>query len=166
MSRASSLVLLGLWLGLLAFSWVMAGASFRTAEASSAGGETAARLGAVPEAERRMVFRSLAADWNRSMFRARSAAEVVLGLALLALVFRRGGAAVPLSALALGLALLQGVWLGPAMEAFSRPLDFVPRPLPGEAARHFGLLHGAYLFIDLGKAVLAVVLAWLLVRPA
>lgn len=43
-------------------------------------------------------------------------------------------------------------------------LDFVPRPLPPDLARRFGLLHGAYVIGDLVKLGLLAALAALLLR--
>jgi hypothetical protein len=163
MKSPVALVLLGLWFGLVVGSWVMASASFRTAEGFGARPLVAQRVASVQEADLRMVFRSMAAEWNRFMFRTRSQVEIMVGLALVALLWR-GGTSAKVAGAALLLVLVQGLWLGPAMEAFGRPLDFAPRPLAPDLGRHFGLLHGAYLLLDLGKALLLVLLASLLGR--
>jgi len=95
MLRASILAA-GVWLGFLVASWVLATLTFRTADrvaGPEARVERAERLGPVPAEDRRMVLRHLAAEINRSMFRAWAAFQLVLGGVLVGLAWRLGAAA-------------------------------------------------------------------------
>jgi hypothetical protein len=62
------------------------------------------------------------------------------------------------------LVLAQVFGLVPAIRDLGRAVDFSPRPLPPEAAGRFGFLHGAYAVLDLTKAGLLGLLAWLVSR--
>jgi hypothetical protein len=153
-SRAAVLAA-GLWLGFLVASWIVAGATFRAAERVAGSGarpEVAARLGPVPTEDRRLVLRHLASEINRSMFRTWSGVQLGLGLLLAGLAWRAGGAARALAIGALVLTVVQAAGLAGAIESLGRQIDFLPRPLPAETGRRFGLLHGAYVLLDLVKA--------------
>jgi hypothetical protein len=166
MLRASILTA-GVWLGFLAASWAMATVNFRTAErvaGAEAGAEVAARLAPVAAADRRLVLRHLASEINRWMFRAWSRVQIGLGMALLVLAWRLGGAPRALAGAALLLALVQAFSLAGWIASVGRGIDFLPRPLPPEVARRFGLLHGAYVLADLAKASALVALSTVLLR--
>jgi hypothetical protein len=166
MLRASILTA-GLWLGFLAASWAMATVNFRTAErvaGAEAGAEVTARLAPIAAEDRRTVLRHLAAEINRWMFRAWSAVQIGLGLALVALAWRLGGVPRALAGTALLLVLVQAFGLTGWITSVGRGIDFLPRPLPPEIARRFGLLHGAYAVADLAKAVALVALSAVLLR--
>ena len=75
MTRPLLLVLIGVWLGLLVASWAIAPAMFRTADRVLAESRLAERLVPVPEAERRVDLRHLAAELNRWMFEAWGVAQ-------------------------------------------------------------------------------------------
>ena len=66
----------------------------------------------------------------------------------------------PLALAAAGL-LIVLVQLGLALPIASlgRSIDFVPRPLPAEIGRRFGMLHAAFVLLDLIKASLLAFLA-------
>ncbi len=163
----ASLLTAGVWLGFLVGSWVVATLTFRSADrvaGPEARVEVAARLGPVPAEDRRIVLRHLAAEINRGMFRVWAAVQLVLGLALVGLAWRLGGAARILAAVALALVLVQAFALGAAIAAVGRGLDFLPRPLPPELGRRFGILHGAYVLLDLAKAAALAGLQVLLLR--
>ena len=122
-------------------------------------------LGALATAEeRRVALRHLASEVNRWMFRYWSLAQMALGAACLATAFRVGGAARPLLAVALLIALIQGFGLAPPITELGRSIDFVPRPLPSDTARRFGLLHAAYVGLDLVKAAALVAASWTAAR--
>src|SRR3954471_803241 len=162
-------VLLGLWVGLLVSSWVIASATFRTAEHSlgpEGRPDLKARLAPLTEADQRVVLRHQAAEVNRFLFRSWAILQAIVGLALLAALWRTPGPARVLIAVALLVLALQGLWWGPAIGTLGRALDFVPRPLPADVARRFGLLHGAYMGGDLVKLALLAWTSWLLRRPA
>jgi hypothetical protein len=166
--RPLTLALGAFWLGLLVASWFAATSSFRTVDrvlGPSLRPEFATRLQGVPEAERRVVFRYLASEINRGMFRRFGFVEAAFALALAALAWPGGGKG-RIFALAIVVVVLgQLVFLGPQILALGRSIDFVPRPLPPDVARTFGLLHGAYLVFDLLKAGLLASVCWLAARP-
>jgi hypothetical protein len=166
-TRSLALVLTGLWLGVLFASWAVATATFRSAEtvaALPAGSAAGDRVALVPDPARRPLFRHLASEINRWMFARFGWAQVVLALAVALLSWPFGGAARALALAALVVIAVQGLGLGPAILALGRSLDFVPRPLPPDVGRRFGLLHGGYVILDLMKAGALVALAVMLAR--
>jgi len=166
MTRAA-LFVAGLWLGLLVASWIVAATTFRTADRVLADGgrpELTAKMAPLDSADRRLVLRHLASEINRSMFRTWAFVQLGLAAVLTALLWRAPGAARMLAFVAFGLMLAQAAGLGPAIASYGRGLDFVPRPLPSEVARGFGLLHKAYVAGDLLKAVVLAGVAVVLTR--
>jgi hypothetical protein len=161
--KSAGLVLAGLWLGALLASWVAATVNFRTADRvlAPARPEMEERLASVPPEARRQVMRHLASEINRWMFRNWALAQLVLGLALLVACWRMGGWPRALAGVALALAAAQMTTVAPIVD-LGRSIDFLPRPLPPEVARRFGLLHAAYVVSDLVKAALLAALAVLL----
>ena len=163
----ASLLTAGVWLGFLVASWVVATLSFKSADrvaGPEARVEVAAKLAPVSAEDRRMVLRHLAAEINRGMFRVWATVQLVLGLTLVGLAWRLGGAPRILAAVAVALVLVQAFALGPAIAAVGRGLDFLPRPLPPELGRRFGALHTAYAVADLVKAAALTGLSVLLLR--
>jgi hypothetical protein len=57
-----------------------------------------------------------------------------------------------LAVAALAIVVLQVMGLAAPITEIGRSIDFLPRPLPADLARRFGLLHGAFVLLDLGKA--------------
>jgi len=166
-ARPLSLLLLGLWLGLLIASWAAATASFRVTDrvlGAEARPELGARLAGVPAADRRLVLRHLAAEINRWMFRWWVPVQLALAGAVLATAWGAGTAPRLLVGAALALVAIQALALGPAILALGRQLDFVARPLPRDVARRFGGLHGAFVVADVLKAALLAALAIVLAR--
>jgi hypothetical protein len=160
--RALALVATGLWIGLLAASWMIATLSFRTSAAlasPAARGELRERLASLSEDDRRAVFRHAAAELNRAMFSRWLIVQIGLGLLLLALAVVREPAALVLAAIALALVLGQAALQGPIREV-GRSVDFLPRPLPAEVGARFGRLHAAYVLVDVGKLAVLIGLAW------
>ena len=164
--KALLLVLIGIWIGLLVASWAIAPATFRTADRVLAEPRLAARLEPLPEADRGVALRHMAAELNRWMFEGWGWAQLVLGAAVVALAWRLGGAARWLAVVALAIVAGQAFALVPMIRDLGRTADFMPRPLPPEIAGRFGALHGAYAVIDLAKGALVAVLAWLVARAA
>lgn len=167
MSRPLPLLLVGLWLGLLVSSWVMATVSFRTAErvASNEAPEALkSRLAPLSPDDRRLVLRHLASEINRRMFRGAGLAQALLGVVLAALVWRAGGTPRTLACVAVGLVAIQAGVLAPTIAEVGRQIDFMGRPLPAALWRRFGLAHGAYVILDLGKALVVAGLAGVLSR--
>jgi hypothetical protein len=166
LSRGAALALTGLWLGLLVASWIAATASFRAVDrvlGPEARPELQARLVPLPEDDRRVVRRHLASEINRWMFARWSVVQLVVAAALVVAAWPAAGAPRALALAAGAIAIVQA-GLGHSIETLGRSLDFVPRPLPPDLARRFGLLHGAFVLLDLVKGVCLAVCAPLLMR--
>jgi hypothetical protein len=167
-SRSLSLLVVGLWLGLLVSSWLMATVNFRKAEAAAitpgTPDELNRRLAPLSADDRRHAFRYLAAEINRWMFRSWGLIQAGLGVVLLVLLWSAGGSARLLALAALVLVLVQAGVLGPMIASVGRQADFLARPLPPDLARRFGIAHGGYVVVDLVKAVLLAALAFLATR--
>lgn len=168
MSRPLSLVVVGLWLGLLASSWILATVNFRQAERASSAAASPddlnRRLGPLAPEDRRHAFRYLASEINRWMFRSWGLIQVGLGLVLLALAWRLGGAPRLLAGAALVLVAAQVAVLAPMIAEVGRQIDFLARPLPPDLGRRFGIAHGGYVVVDLVKALALAAAAFVLVR--
>jgi hypothetical protein len=167
LSRALLLVLAGAWLGALVLSWAVASATFRTAETVAAlppGTGAGDHVARVPAETRRPLFRHLASEVNRWMFGRFGWAQLAVGLAVAALAWPLGGALRWLAVVALVIVAVQGGFFGPRILELGRAIDFVPRPLPPDVGRRFGMLHGGYVLLDLAKAVLVIALAALAAR--
>jgi hypothetical protein len=161
------LLVAGFWLGMLAASWVMATVNFRTVDRVLGPGlrpEMAARLEPIPAPDRRVVLRHLASEINRWMFRGWAVAQLALGAVVLGAAWRLPGSPRWLAAAAVILVVLQLAVLTPAIAAAGRSIDFLPRPLPPEAGRRFGILHAAYVGADFAKAILVALLSWVVAR--
>jgi hypothetical protein len=157
------LVLLGLWLGLVVASWAAASLSFRTVErvlGPTQRPELGEKLAGLPPSERRMVLRHLASETNRGMFAFAGAAQLGLGLLVLALAWPAGGWPRYLC-LAAALLVVGQMLLARSIVDLGRSLDFLPRPLAPGLARRFGALHAGYVISDLLKAALLAAGAWL-----
>ena len=163
-----SLLLVGLWLGLLVSSWMMATVNFRKAEAASVADQSPTelnrRLAPLSPDDRRHAFRYLAAEINRWMFRSWGLIQAALGLALVALLWSAGGSPRIFALAALLLVLAQVGVLGPMIATVGREADFLARPLPSDLARRFGIAHGGYVVVDLVKMVVLAAAAAVLVR--
>jgi hypothetical protein len=160
----AALFLAGLWAGGLLASWVVATMNFRTVDrvlGPDARPELRSRLGSVPAAEQRVVLRHLASEVNRWIFRNWALAQLAFGVALAAATWSVGGALRVLALAALVIVAVQALALGPPIVDLGRAIDFVPRPLPPDQARRFGMLHGAFVLLDLAKAAFLAATAWL-----
>ena len=166
MALRLALLLVGVWLGALVLSWAVATLSFRTVDrvlGPSGRPELQERLsGTAPEA-RRETLRHLAGELNRGLFGGLGLAQLVMGALLLGLSWRWPGAPLRLAAAALLIVLVQ-LGLGLPIASLGRSIDFVPRPLPADVGRRFGLLHAAFVLLDLVKASLLGFLAFTLAR--
>jgi hypothetical protein len=162
-----ALLAVGLWFGLLVASSAVATVNFRTVDrllGPDQRPELAQRLETLQPIDRRFVLRHLVSEVNRWIFRVGSLVQLVLALLLVLATWRAGGLPRALALAALLLTAVQALGLAGAITRFGRGLDFVPRPLPADLARRFGLLHAAYVLGDLAKAGLLVALAALLSR--
>ncbi len=169
MGRSLAVGLAGVWLGLLVASWLIASLNFRTVDrvlGPELRPEADAALRGVTPGDRRMVLRHLGSEVNRAMFGLWGPAQLALGLIALALAWRAGMLPRALLGGALALLLIQALALAGAIVELGRAIDFVPRPLPPDVARRFGLLHAAYVGFDLLKAGLLVAAAWAVARRA
>jgi hypothetical protein len=163
--RSAALVVVGAWLGALLASWVAATVNFRTVDSvlGAAPPELSRRLEPVPAEARRSVLRHLASEINRWSFRWWSGAQLALGIVLLALCWRLPGAARSVLIGCTAIVIAQVLLVRPIVD-LGRAIDFVPRPLPPDVARRFGMLHAAFVGADLAKAALLAAAAWLLGR--
>jgi hypothetical protein len=156
-----------MWLGGLFLSWAVASATFRAAETAAAlppGAGAGDHVAQVPPATRRPLFRHLASEINRWMFGAFGWAQLAVAIVAAALAWPLGGAPRWLAAAALVIVAVQGGVFGPRILELGRAIDFVPRPLPPDVGRRFGMLHGGYVILDLAKALVLVALAALAAR--
>jgi len=161
-----ALLLSGFWLGLLAASWVVATVTLRMPDrilGPQMRPELKERLAPLPEEDRRTALRHFAGEINRWMFRRFALAQIALAALLLALTWPTGGALRALAVVALLVTIAQLALAGP-IAAAGRGIEFLPRPLPPDLARRFGLLHAAYVVADLAKMGALAVAALLLVR--
>jgi len=163
--KSLALVVCGLWLGALLASWVVASVNFRMVDQvlGAARPEMAQRLAPVPPEAQRQVLRHLASENNRWMFRHWSWTQAAVGLLLLALCWRLPGAARYAVLAALVIVAAQIAMTRPIVD-LGRAIDFVPRPLPPDVSRRFGLLHAAFVIGDLLKAALLAAAVWLVSR--
>ncbi len=162
-----ALLVVGLWIGLLVSCSAVATVNFRTVErllGPELRPELARTLEPVPAEGRRFAFRYLVSEVNRWIFRTGSLVQLLLAIALVALVWPLGATARAVALVAMLLTAAQAIGLAGAITSFGRPLDFVPRPLPPDLARRFGLLHGSYVLGDVAKLGLLGALAALLLR--
>ena len=111
-----------------------------------------------------MLLRHLASEINRWMFRWWSLAQVALAIALVLLLWPQAGSLRWLAVTALAIVLLQVMGLASPITEIGRSIDFLPRPLPPDLGRRFGRLHGAFVLLDLGKAVALVAIVVLALR--
>lgn len=162
------IALLGAWTALTLFMWLAATRSFRTVDQvladSRAEFQTAVKpLGAGATRE---VLRYLASEINRTMFKAYSATEIVLGVLVLLLLWRqspRDTISVVLAAVMLTLVLILGLVIQPQIVSVGRQIDFLPRnPAPALMPR-FWMLHGTFTGLDSVKllAGFVVLVRWI-----
>lgn len=150
-----ALLVTGFWLGMLVASWALATVNFRTVDAVLGPGgsrEVQSRFEGVRPEDRRMILRYLASEINRWMFRWWSLTQVALAVVLALLLWPQSGALRLLGVAVLAVVLIQVAGLSSPITAIGRSIDFLPRPLPPDVGRRFGLLHGSFVLLDLGKA--------------
>lgn len=156
------IALLGAWTALTLFMWLAATRSFRTVDRvlteSRAEFEAAAKpLGADTTRE---VLRYLASEINRTMFKAYSGTEIVLGILVLVLLARSSAdtLSIVLATLMLALVLILGLVIQPQIVTVGRQIDFLARnPAPAQMSR-FWMLHGTFTGLDSLKLLAGLVL--------
>lgn len=154
---------LGSWAALMGTAALAATLNFRAAD-GAAGASAPAELRELKDGQRRMLLRHAAAESNRALFSRLGWAQLGLGACVLVLAWPLGAGARAAALGLAGLALVQALALAPAIDALGRSLDFVPRPLPLDLARRFGLWHGAYGLAELAKGLLLLTTAFLAAR--
>lgn len=147
--------------------WLVATQNFRTVDRilATPTEEAAPVLRAMPPETPRPLLRHLASELNRFYFVAWALFQILLGIALLPLLFRSGlRTEAVLASVMLTLVVLLFAGITPQIVALGRSLDFVPRnPAPPQMST-FWKLHAAYTGLDGVKLLLGFVLAWRLGR--
>ncbi len=121
------------------------------------------RLQPLSPPARREALRHLAGEVNRALFRGLGLVQLAAGVGLAALLWRVPGSPRLLALAVLAIVVVQ-LGLALPIASLGRSIDFVPRPLPAEVGRRFGLLHAAFVLLDLAKAGLLVVVSSVLLR--
>jgi hypothetical protein len=158
-----SIALLGVWLGWTVFMWFAATRTFRTVDRvlNSPNPQLTAATQPLGHDETWVVLRHLASEINRTFFEGYGAAQILLGIALLFLIWRqtpRDTFAVVLAGVMLALVLILTVAITPQIIALGRSIDFLPRnPEPAVMPR-FWMLHGAFTGLDGAKLLAGLVL--------
>lgn len=169
MSTLNSIVviLLSAWLGVTLFVWWSATGTFEVLSAKK-NPELAEKLNPIPKQRQAALLRHAAGEVNRRLFRGWNAAQfafaiVILGACLFRL--REGGILfLLLSGILFAVVLAHLIWLGPAIEAGGRALEFSERSPESEAARQFAFVHGVYVISDMAKAGFLGGILWLAFR--
>jgi hypothetical protein len=164
--RALMAFLLGSLLVGIVLIGVVAGQNFSMVDRlleSGGAAEFHQKIAPLPEGDARVVLRYLSSELNRFYFRVWGGAEILLGGLLLVLAARAGNdRTLTIGAgLMLALSLLMTFYLTTQIVDVGRAIDFVPRDPPPPELRQFGVLHGAYVVLDLIKLLLGI---WLTVR--
>ena len=169
--QASAIAILGIWIGWTLFMWFLAGRSFRTADrvlthSNPQVAEAAKPL--APEQEREL-FRHVASEINRTIFRAYGWSQVALGALLFFLFYKqvpRDNFNLATAGTMLVLVLILTLVVTPLITSLGRGLDFVPRTPAPPGMQRFWMLHGAFTGLD-GVKLLAgfgLLMRWLVAR--
>jgi len=171
MTRTSLLKVatLSAWLILTPVMWYAASKSFSTVDRvlGAANPQFSQATKGMAEGQARVVLRHLASEINRSFFWSYGLAQIVLGGALLLLLW----CAIPRDSLGLGvvcfmvgLVLILTFVLTPMIVSLGRSIDFVPRTPPPPEMPRFWALHGAFTGLDGVKylAGLGLLVRWVL----
>ena len=161
------LVVLAAWTSLSVGLALAANSNFRTVDRILEPGYRAEHdleVGDVGHDRLRMLYRYLAGELNRRLFREWAVAQTAMALLLAVTLFVGrpdcGRAVLTLALSGAGLGLVLALALTPMMLRLGPPFDFLPRPVPAEFAvahRRFLLLHGLYFGLDLLKVLLLLV---------
>ncbi len=167
-SQAAAIAILSFWIGLNLFVWFAATRTFSTVGRILKSPDPRFRkivepLGAEPTRE---VLRYSASEINRRYFRAYGWTEILLGVILLALLWRqtpRDTVAVAMVAGMLALVVALTLVVTPWMSSLGRTLDFGPRTPAPPRMRRFWMLHGAFTSLDAVKllAGIALLIRWI-----
>src|SRR5579862_6752593 len=112
----------------------------------------------------RMFLRYHSSELNRFYFATSEQAQIVLGLALLLLVWRNGLADRLLCLAMLAIVLAGRLWLTPEITLVGRLIDWIPPAASDPRRDYFWKLHGIYSAAEVTKQVLGVALAIRLIK--
>jgi hypothetical protein len=161
--------ILSAWLAMTPFMWFAATKSFATVDRvlRTPNPQFLEATKGMAEGQIRVVLRHLASEINRSFFWGYGLAQIVLGGALLVLLWRES----PRDSLGFGvvcammaLVLILTLVVTPMIVALGRSIDFVPRNPPPPVMPRFWVLHGAFTVLDGVKFLggLALLIRWIL----
>jgi hypothetical protein len=157
-------ILLGVWLGGMILTSVVATQNFRTVDRillDPAAG-AAPDLKTLGHESARMLLRWQAGEQNRRLFELWEAAQIVVGMAVLfVLLFgsTEGKYALALSLSLLLIVVLQRFLLTPAMVTLGRMIDFVAPDTRSPERVRFYVLHSGYAGLEILKIILCLLLA-------
>ncbi|MGH9377429.1 MAG: hypothetical protein ACRD1I_01395 [Terriglobia bacterium] len=159
--QAIALFIVSIWIGWTLFMWFAATRSFRTATQiwQKPQPELAQLLKPLGDNASLTVLRRFAGEVNATYFRAYGLAQIMLGIALVLVLWwqmPRDNTGLVLACLMLALVLILALFVAPEIASLGRTLDF--NPSSGQTAR-FWTLHGAYTGLDGVKLLAAIVLA-------
>jgi hypothetical protein len=162
-ARRFACFFLGLWLAGGLFMAYVATQNFRGVDRLLSGDNPAAGLRLKPLGpQARMILRYQASEMNRWLFGAWETTQLVCGAVFFVIMLfgsRENKFVLAGILLGLGLVLLQHLVLTPELIALGRLIDFVPPNAPSPDRRQFWVLHNAYSGIEVGKWLVALVLA-------
>ncbi len=166
-----SIVLLSAWLAATLFMWFATTQSFRTVDRVLRKPSSQFSLLAQPLAEGapRVLLRYMASEINRTYFWGYGAAQIVLALLLILLLWRqtpRDTIGLGVVCTMLGLTLVLTLVITPLVVSLGRSIDFVPRNPPPPVMPRFWALHGAFTGLDGVKflAGLGLLIRWIVAR--
>ena len=118
-------------------------------------------VGKLGQPQSRDLLRYLSSELNRLYFQAWNVMQFVIGALILWLIARNPAATKARWGIVVMLAVvvLMMVWLTPEITALGRSLDFVPRDPPPPSMHRFWILHGTYTILEIGKLIVAVIVA-------
>jgi len=161
--------LLSAWLILTPVMWFAATRSFSTVDRvlRAANPQFSEATKGMAEGQARVVLRHLASEINRSFFWAYGLTQIVLGGALLLLLWRtapRDALGFGVTCFMLGLVLILTLVVTPMIVSLGRSIDFVPRNPPPAVMPRFWALHGAFTGLDGVKflAGLGLLVRWII----
>jgi hypothetical protein len=156
--------LMGVWVAGSLFVSLVAAENFYTIDRLLSAPANAAFQSATEQLGRpvaRDLLRYLSSELNRLYFQLWNVAQIVIGGAVLVLIWRVPGTTrIRRTAIAMfAIVVLMLVWLAPQITSVGRSLDFVPRDTPPPQLARFGLLHAAYTMLELAKMLAGIVAA-------
>jgi len=161
--RRLATLLLGFWLGCSVFMSLVATHNFSAVDdllAKPAAG-AANDIGTLGRAEARVFLRHFASELNRSYFQVWHAAQLVVGVILLLVLFFGANSRTSLLTLTMAMIVAVGLqhWLlTPEIVRLGRLIDFAPAGSATANLGRFWGFHGTYSTIEVVKLLLGIVL--------